>query len=99
MRRAVFVMLIATACAGPRRGPATVGTTPEPMAPPATAPGDREQTADQQVAQVLSRLTFGARPGDAERVRAMGVDAWIDQQLHPERIDDEIGRASCRERV
>lgn len=54
--------------------------------PPIAA--DREQTADQQVAQVLSRLTFGARPGDAGRVRTMGVDAWIDQQLHPERVDD-----------
>lgn len=48
----------------------------------------REQTADQQVAHVLSRLTFGARPGDAARVRAMGVDAFIEQQLRPERIPD-----------
>jgi uncharacterized protein (DUF1800 family) len=48
----------------------------------------REQTADQQVLQVLNRLAFGPRPGDRERVRAMGVDAWIDQQLHPERIND-----------
>ncbi len=37
---------------------------------------------------VLNRLTFGARPGDAERVAAVGVDEWIEQQLHPERIDD-----------
>jgi len=36
----------------------------------------------------LSRLTFGARPGDIDRVMAMGVDKWIDQQLHPEKIDD-----------
>ena len=48
----------------------------------------REQTADQQVMQVLNRLAFGPRPGDAVRVRAMGVDAWMDQQLHPERIND-----------
>ena len=37
----------------------------------------------------LNRLTFGPRPGDVERVQAMGVDHWIDQQLHPERIDDD----------
>ncbi|HEY8312331.1 MAG TPA: DUF1800 family protein, partial [Gemmatimonadaceae bacterium] len=49
---------------------------------------DREQTADQQVLQVLNRLAFGPRPGDVARVRAMGVDAWIDQQLHPEQIND-----------
>ena len=48
----------------------------------------RELLPDEQVQQVLNRLTFGARPGDAERVRAMGVDNWIDRQLHPERIDD-----------
>jgi uncharacterized protein (DUF1800 family) len=53
------------------------------------APTVREQTADQQVVQVLSRLTFGARPGDVQKVRGMGVDAWMDQQLHPERIDDK----------
>jgi len=50
--------------------------------------GPREQTADEQVNHVLSRLTFGARPGDVEAVRSMGVDKWIDLQLHPERIDD-----------
>jgi uncharacterized protein (DUF1800 family) len=36
----------------------------------------------------LNRLTFGPRPGDVERVRQMGVDKWIDLQLHPERISD-----------
>ena len=36
----------------------------------------------------LNRLTFGPRPGDVDRVMAMGVDQWIDQQLHPDKIDD-----------
>ncbi|MFY9979737.1 MAG: DUF1800 domain-containing protein [Candidatus Sulfotelmatobacter sp.] len=36
----------------------------------------------------LNRLTFGPRPGDVQQVAAMGVDRWIDLQLHPERIDD-----------
>ncbi len=58
------------------------------MSPSSIGPGVREQTADEQVAQVLSRLTFGARPGDVARVRAMGVDAFIAQQLQPERIAD-----------
>lgn len=48
----------------------------------------RELSADEQVAHVLSRLTFGARPGDAEKVAEMGVDAWIEKQLHPESIGD-----------
>jgi uncharacterized protein (DUF1800 family) len=48
----------------------------------------QELLPDEQVQQALNRLTFGARPGDAEKVRSMGVDKWIDSQLHPERIDD-----------
>lgn len=36
----------------------------------------------------LNRLTFGPRPGDVQRVMAMGVDKWIDAQLYPEKIDD-----------
>lgn len=38
--------------------------------------------------QALNRLTFGPRPGDVDRVLAIGVDKWIDQQLHPDSIDD-----------
>jgi uncharacterized protein (DUF1800 family) len=36
----------------------------------------------------LNRLTFGARPGDVQQVMAMGVEHWIDLQLHPETIPD-----------
>jgi hypothetical protein len=36
----------------------------------------------------LNRLTFGPRPGDVQLVLAMGVEQWIDLQLHPEKIDD-----------
>ena len=48
----------------------------------------RELAADQQIIHALNRLTFGPRPGDAQKVRAMGLDRWIDLQLHPERIDN-----------
>jgi len=34
----------------------------------------------------LSRLTFGPRPGDVERVLATGVDKWVDQQLHLKKL-------------
>jgi len=36
----------------------------------------------------LNRLTFGPRPGDVQQVMAMGVDQWIELQLHPSKIDD-----------
>ena len=44
--------------------------------------------ARQRAEHALNRLTFGPRPGDVDRVMAMGVDKWIDQQLHPEKMDD-----------
>lgn len=45
-------------------------------------------TRQERVLQALNRLTFGPRPGDVAAVEAMGLDKWIDQQLHPETIDD-----------
>jgi uncharacterized protein (DUF1800 family) len=39
--------------------------------------------------QVLDRFTFGPRPGDVDRVMAMGVDKWFDQQLNPDAIKDD----------
>jgi uncharacterized protein (DUF1800 family) len=42
----------------------------------------------QRALHALDRLTYGPRPGDVDAVLAMGVDKWIDQQLHPDRIDD-----------
>ena len=35
---------------------------------------------------LLNRMAFGPRPGDVERVMNMGIDGYIDQQLHPETI-------------
>ena len=32
--------------------------------------------------------TFGARPGDFERVKSIGVDEFIRQQLDPDSLDD-----------
>jgi uncharacterized protein (DUF1800 family) len=49
----------------------------------------RELPADQQIIQALNRLTFGPKPGDVLKVRAIGLDNWIDQQLHPEKINDD----------
>jgi hypothetical protein len=37
---------------------------------------------------VLNRLGYGPRPGDVEKVRRIGLSNYIEQQLHPERIDD-----------
>ena len=45
-------------------------------------------TENEAILQALNRLGFGPRPGDIERVKEMGLQKWIDAQLHPESIDD-----------
>ncbi|MCA9286820.1 MAG: DUF1800 domain-containing protein [Phycisphaerales bacterium] len=40
------------------------------------------------VTHVLNRVAWGPRPGDYRRVEGMGIDAFIDEQLHPETIAD-----------
>jgi len=40
------------------------------------------------ILHVLNRAGFGARPGDVERVRQIGLAAYIERQLHPEKIAD-----------
>ena len=47
-------------------------------------------SANDLALHALNRLGFGPRRGDVERVRALGLDAYIEQQLHPERIADPI---------
>jgi len=49
---------------------------------------DAPLTADQKTLHTLNRLTFGPRPGDEQAVSKMGLEAWFEQQLHPETIDD-----------
>jgi uncharacterized protein (DUF1800 family) len=44
--------------------------------------------AQKRAIHALNRLTFGPRPGDVKRVTQMGVDQWIELQLHPDRIDE-----------
>jgi len=37
---------------------------------------------------LLSRAGFGPRPGDLERLQALGNEAWVEAQLAPESIND-----------
>src|SRR3954451_3065862 len=45
-------------------------------------------TERERAQHALDRLAFGGKPGDVEMVMRIGVDRWIEQQLHPERIPD-----------
>jgi uncharacterized protein (DUF1800 family) len=68
--------------------PATMRTSPDRSTPMPSS--GRELTRDEQVRHVLNRLTFGPRSGDIATVSSIGVDAWIDAQLHPTTIPDTL---------
>jgi uncharacterized protein (DUF1800 family) len=51
---------------------------------------------EQRILHVLNRLGFGARPGDVERVRKLGLENYIEQQLAPEKIADAAAEAKLR---
>jgi uncharacterized protein (DUF1800 family) len=70
-QRTRLTLVLAACCAAPAAFAAA----------PTTAPGE------QQLAEhVLNRLAYGPKPGDVERVRQMGVAAYIDEQLDPAAI-------------
>ncbi|MDE2070748.1 MAG: DUF1800 domain-containing protein [Gammaproteobacteria bacterium] len=46
--------------------------------------GSARASTDAQALHVLNRLAFGPAPGKVQRVAAMGVDQYIQQQLHPD---------------
>src|SRR6266850_1321388 len=48
----------------------------------------QDLTEDEAILHALNRLGFGPRPGDVERVKEMGLQKWIDQQLRPDSIND-----------
>ncbi len=64
-------------------------------APQAASLDETTSAENRGIVHLLNRIGYGPRPGDVERVRSMGVPAYIEEQLHPETIDD----ASCEEKL
>ncbi len=54
------------------------------------APAVQPLTEEERATHALNRLTFGPRPGDLERVKAIGVKKWVEMQLNPEQMDDSL---------
>jgi uncharacterized protein (DUF1800 family) len=55
---------------------------------PHAQPGGPGREDSARVIHLLQRATYGIRPGDVEAVLRVGIARWLDEQLHPERIDD-----------
>src|SRR5215216_2250699 len=57
----------------------------------------RGLTEEQRIIHVLNRLGFGARPGDVERVKALGLENYINQQLNPDKIADSVAENKIKD--
>jgi uncharacterized protein (DUF1800 family) len=84
---AVVVAVLALVLAAPCVGLAAGG------AAPGTVRALREQRAEERLlaGHLLRRLGFGPNRRDMQEILRIGRDAYLEQQLHPERIDNRIG--------
>src|SRR4029453_18275790 len=88
--RKLFINAVAAACVLA----STVGRFPDSTA--ASFPSD-----DKAFPHVLNRGAFGPRRDDMARLRQIGLQRYIEEQLHPERIADESvnGRLAVLETI
>jgi uncharacterized protein (DUF1800 family) len=84
MRR-LLLILVALSIAAPAHPQTRIAT--KPAKPPIT-PKSVPLTQQERAQQLLNRFTFGPRPGDLEKVLALGPDKWFEQQLNPASIPD-----------
>jgi uncharacterized protein (DUF1800 family) len=70
------LVVAATGCSAPARRVASRPTTLVTGSAPVLPALD-----DAALLHLLSRATFGPRPGELERVRALGAEAWLEREL------------------
>lgn len=72
----------------PSQRSASHAKTSRPRTSPAKKPVLTPLNPRERATQLLDRFTFGPRPGEVDRILAMGLDNWFEQQLNPDSIDD-----------
>ncbi len=83
--RSIAAAVVACVVLGGGLVPAAGEETPKPTRVSIPETG---LTDEQKARHLLNRITYGPRPGDVDRVLEMGLENYIEQQLHPERIAD-----------
>ena len=84
-----LLLLLGTASASAVAQAAKPPVLKLPVPPASKAQQNTPLSQRERAVQVLNRFTFGARPGDVDRVLAIGVDKWLAQQLDPASIPDD----------
>ena len=74
----------------------SIGANAQMMSKPTAKPTIKALTEDQKIRHVLNRLGFGARTGDVERVKTIGINKYIEQQLNPSAINDAASEAKVK---
>jgi uncharacterized protein (DUF1800 family) len=92
MRRLFLTAAVAVGMAITASSSAPIGSVAAtfPTDDPSTrsASSRAESSDDKSIVHALNRIGFGPRPGEVAKVREMGLQRYIDQQLHPEKIAD-----------
>ncbi len=88
MRSLLPLVALCLGCAAPRSTPLAASFASPKPAPTAVASANAtlptaDPAAEARAVHALSRFAFGPRPGDVERVAALGADAWLRAQLAP----------------
>ena len=65
-----------------------VGATAAGAAAQRRSSGVPPKPDDRTIVHVLNRVGFGPAPGEVDRIREMGLDAYIEQQLNPSTLSD-----------
>lgn len=63
------------------------------VVPGANLSGQEALSSRDSVIHLLQRATYGPRPGDILRVEALGIQAWLDEQMRPGSIESPGLRA------
>jgi uncharacterized protein (DUF1800 family) len=72
--------------------------SPESIPWSAGAPFASGLPAPDPIVHLVNRITFGASPEVLAHARALGFEGFVEEQLHPEQIDDSTVEAVVRER-
>jgi uncharacterized protein (DUF1800 family) len=56
----------------------------------------KKLTEEQRIMHILNRLGFGVRPNDVEKVKEIGINKYIEQQLNPNSINDLVADSKVK---
>jgi uncharacterized protein (DUF1800 family) len=91
MRTFLLLLALSLACAHAAREdlvPPLAADAPLAAARQAGALSPPALAGQEMVEHFLSRMTFGARPEDRERIGRIGISAFLEEQLDPQQLDD-----------